>query len=215
MKDSAPGGFQQLSKAVLKVRVDDDAQTTRLETLSNQPLKLASKRDYIDEVTRLWQEAQSKFLAVGHYLVFAKETLPHGEFEQMVENELPFGPQIAYQLRTVAEAVIQERLGTGELPRSYSTAFLLASLPPEKLALARERRLVRPDVLRRDIQSFRTEVRTSTESNQERLLIAERRRLQRKIEECQTRLSEIARALGDRPPITIDGTTNKTEAHGD
>ncbi|MFC7694178.1 hypothetical protein ACFQY5_36245 [Paeniroseomonas aquatica] len=68
----------------------------------------------------------------------AKLTLPYGQFETMVATQLPFGKNIAYQLRCIAHAVDQERLGLAEVPRSYSNAFRLAQLKPPLLSV-RER----------------------------------------------------------------------------
>ena len=101
----------------------------------------------------------------------------------MVASDLPFGRSVAHALKTVAEAVRSGRLAKAELPLSYATAYLLASMSPPHLDLARQRGLVRPNVTRAAITSFRTELRQETRSNsQTELLQKERLRLLREIE---------------------------------
>lgn len=129
-----------------------DQQRERL--LSNHVKQCSDLSEYVEEIGKLWGEAQEKFLIIGRYLLQAKLTLPYGQFETMVATQLPFGKNIAYQLRCIAHAVDQERLGLAEVPRSYSNAFRLAQLKPSLLERAREAKLVRPDVTRREIDEF-------------------------------------------------------------
>jgi hypothetical protein len=39
------------------------------------------------------QESVAAILKVGHLLIEAKKDLPHGEFQKMVERDLPFSPR--------------------------------------------------------------------------------------------------------------------------
>jgi hypothetical protein len=168
--------------------------------------RLPTREAYAQELTRLWREAQDRFVAIGEYLNHAKETLPHGEYEKMVMNDLPFGRAVAHNLRTVAVAVQEGRLGKAELPRSYTTAYFLATLEPQNLALARERGLVRQDVPRSTVEAFRRELRAP---NKDKLnhsdLIKERARLQLQFEAISARLKEIESILGCDPKKIIEG----------
>ena len=158
--------------------------------------RLPSRQAYAEELTRLWREAQDRFVAIGEYLLQAKETLPHGEYEKMVEADLPFGRAVAHTLRTVAVAVNEGRLAKPELPRSYTTAYFLATLKPDHLALARERGLVRHDVPRSSVNAFRRELRgKDDEPNRRSRLANERERLNVQLAAIQTRLAEIEQAL--------------------
>src|SRR4028118_2045658 len=120
----------------------------RHRILSNYVKDCDEAREFVAEIEKLWSEAQEKFLIIGRYLVQAKARLKHGEFEQMVATQLPFGKNVAYQLRIVALAVEQNRLEERELPRSYSNAFRLAQMNEAVLSRARAGNLVRPDVTR-------------------------------------------------------------------
>jgi len=114
----------------------------------------ADRAAYVGEISRLWSEAQDRFLKIGRYLVRAKALLPHGSFEAMVADELPFGRHVAWQLRTVATAVDGGRLVEDELPNSYATAFKLASLNDEVLDRAKAENVVRPNVTRAEVTLF-------------------------------------------------------------
>ena len=138
---------------------DIESTTARTEIIANALRPCKTSDEYVREIRKLWAEAQAKFLAIGRYLVTAKANLDvygkRGDYERMIANDLPFSRQIAHQLRVVAEAVDSGRLTEGELPQAYSTAFLLASLPDEQLAVARQRGLVSPLVARARVLEFR------------------------------------------------------------
>jgi hypothetical protein len=168
--------------------------------------RLPTRQAYVHELTRLWREAQDRFVAIGEYLIHAKETLPHGEYEKMVASDLPFGRAVAHTLRTVALAVQDGRLGKIELPRSYTTAYFLATLEPHNLALARERGLVRQDVPRSTIEAFRRELKSPEKEGTDRSnLIRERVRLRVQLEAIKARLKEINQILGSDGQRIIEG----------
>jgi hypothetical protein len=195
--------LQKLSRSVL--RADGSEQSSRMEHVRTAVVRLPDKAAYVAELSRLWRESCERFLAIGEYLLLAKEALPHGEYEQMVASELPFGRSVTHALKTVAEAVRAGRLAKAELPLSYATAYLLASMSPPHLDLARQRGLVRPNVTRAAITSFRTELRQETRSNpRAELLQKERLRLLREIELMQQRVAEIDAEVG-REGFVIEG----------
>ena len=187
-------GLRKLSRSVLRGEVGEQFQ--RMEAVRIVVERLPSRQAYAEEMTRLWREAQDRFVAIGEYLLQAKETLPHGEYEKMVEADLPFGRAVALTLRTVAVAVNEGRLAKPELPRSYTTAYFLATLKPDHLALARERGLVRHDVPRSSVSAFRRELRRKDDEPDRRSTLAnERMRLNVQLAAIQTRLAEIEQAL--------------------
>lgn len=187
-------GLRKLSRSALRGEVGEQFQ--RMEAVRIVVERLPSRQAYAEELTRLWREAQDRFVAIGEYLLQAKETLPHGEYEKMVEADLPFGRAVAHTLRTVAVAVNEGRLAKPELPRSYTTAYFLATLKPDHLALARERGLVRHDVPRSSVNAFRRELRVGNDELDRRLrLTNERERLNGQLAAIQTRLAEIEQAL--------------------
>ena len=193
------------SKRAIAVNYDGAAETAgnRLQGLENAVVPQNDADGYAREIGKLWDETQQKFIAIGRYLVSAKQTLPHGEYERMVETMLPFGSSAARKLRTVAEAVDTARLPIVSLPRRYVNAYELAVLPEQELRQAEKRQLVRPDVTRREIEAFKREIRQPNHSRHVELL-RERQRLMARLAAIDAELER-----GNRP--AIDGQVEDTD----
>ncbi len=113
----------------------------------------------------------------------------------MILPQLPFGRQVAFQLRTVAAAVDAGKIEEDVLPQSYSTAYSLVTLEDEYFALARSRNLVRRDVVRSELEAFRREIRMSLGPRRAAVLERERMQLGKELERIQRRLREIGAEL--------------------
>ncbi len=170
----------------------EHTEPPRHRILSNHVKTCDEARKFVAEIEKLWSEAQEKFLTIGRYLVQAKARLKHGEFEMMVATQLPFGKNVAYQLRVVAQAVEQDRLEERDLPRSYSNAFRLAQMDEAMLQRAREKNLVRPDVTRREIIDFLSVIAAETERRR-----PERERVAREIEKLRARVASLEDDLAE------------------
>jgi Protein of unknown function (DUF3102) len=55
------------------------------------------------KIRAAWQSSINGIIECGQLLIAAKAELGHGEFEVMIENELPFTPSTARRLMVVAE----------------------------------------------------------------------------------------------------------------
>jgi hypothetical protein len=207
--------------------VDQDAPDTgRTRILSNSILDLQTEKEVVDEVAKLWVEAQEKFLAIGRYLRRAKAKFS-GSFESRIVSNLPFGKNVAYQLRMVAEAVDSGRLPERDLPRSYATAFQLVSLPAPDFEVARDKGLVRSTVTRPEVDTFKRELkarrltqgdRRQILSNEREGLKAEMQRMQARYREVEARVAEIDAEIGpdrgDSEVHTIEGFAEPQTAEG-
>jgi hypothetical protein len=163
---------------------------SRLRSLSNSIVDLETEAEVVHEVSKLWREAQEKFLTIGRYLVRAKRRFA-GNYERVILPQLPFGRQVAFQLRTVAAAVDGGKIEEEVLPRSYSTAYTLVTLETEHLQLARSRNLVRPDVARSEIEAFRREILRTSGPQRFAALERERQHVARELERLHRRIAEI------------------------
>jgi hypothetical protein len=174
--------------------------TTAIDARADGILKssavLNSKEDYRREIAALWSDAAEKFLLIGRYLVRAKESLPHGEFQDLIERELPFSYAVARQLKTVAEKVDAGYVAPDRVPRSYSTAFVLLTMQPEELRQAEGRGLVRPDVTRSALLRFLKEIRLSSVPAH-RLARREYRKLRHQRDSILSRMAELEAEYGD------------------
>jgi hypothetical protein len=178
--------------------------------------ELRNPDEYVREISRLWREAQQSFLAIGRYLVQAKQKLAHGEFQRLVEASLPFGRQTAYELRIIAEAVDRGRIPEPKLPQAASVAYQLATLKPEDLAAADQDGLVRPDLRRPEIVAWKRErLRRSVGANHE-ALVRRRARLaviiqrhEEELEKARRELAELDDAVGRK--VVIEGEAEEQD----
>jgi hypothetical protein len=192
----------------------------RDEAIANATVHFKDEQHAVAVITNLWNEARAKFLAIGRNLREAKWRYPKA-FEKTILPQLPFGKQVAYQLRTIAEAVDGRRFTADEIPQSYGAAYQLATLDEGDFKKAREEGLVRPDVQRRTIEEWKRQryMRLRLESEGKVALLREERtslhveseRLRDKLSAISTRLTEIdGQIAAEEGGITIDGRPEET-----
>ncbi len=200
-------GFRQVSKAQARTHLSRDERITRLEGVV---LPLETAEEYVEEISRLWKDAQNTFLTIGRYLNQAMVTLQLDKeggqtFQGFVENNLPFGYQVAYQLRKVAEAIDGNRLMLEELPPSYATIYQFTTLTDADLDKARHSQppLLRPTVKREEIVAFKRQLAREKVSEEavppaRRLAQLQRRRktLIAQRDKILAELAEIEREIG-------------------
>jgi hypothetical protein len=197
------GDARKRLETAIPIRLDDAPSQAKL--VRRAVVRFTTVEDYVAEIETLWKEAAESFLLIGRQLNQAKEVLPHGDFQRMIEERLPFDKSRAYQLRMVAGLVDSGRVSEDELPRSSATAFLFTSLDQRLLDRAKVEQILRPDVKRREVQEWKRRV-SSPPHNAEALararatLRAKIRRLEEELERARVQLAELG---GDGP--LIDG----------
>ncbi|MFD1627670.1 DUF3102 domain-containing protein [Azospirillum griseum] len=127
---------------------------TRLSMLA-APRALTTRAEFVADIRREWTNALESTVQVGRRLNEAKAALPHGEYEAMIESELPFGPATARKLREVAAFVDAGTVPLDQLPEAYSTLYAIATLPDEVRAEAVAQGVIRPDVTRAEVEAFK------------------------------------------------------------
>jgi hypothetical protein len=96
-----------------------DAGAT-VETHVEEP----TRKRYVEAITSACRKAG---LAAGLLLIDAKEKLKHGEFEEMIERDLPFSPRTAERLMVVARnVVLSNPTHASLLPGSWTVLHELA-----------------------------------------------------------------------------------------
>jgi hypothetical protein len=156
------------------------------------------REQYATEINALWKQAQNAFLRIGHYLELAKERLPHGEFEQMIANELPFDKRTAFMIRAASKAVRSGRLPAERLPPNYSVIYQLATLDDDKLKAAEAEGLIRPTLRRAEVIAFKRRLISPAAAGldlRRRELLESRERLQRVLQETTEALERIEAEL--------------------
>ena len=82
-------------------RLPEHSDQQRETLLSNDVKQCSDLSENVEEIGKLWGEAQETSI-IGRYLLQAKLTLPYGQLRRMVATQLPFGENIANQLRCIA-----------------------------------------------------------------------------------------------------------------
>jgi hypothetical protein len=178
----------------LKLTKPSGAGDRREEDLSNTMIRLHSRQEFVDEINRLWGEANDKFIAIGRYLIQAKQVLAHGEYQPMIEQDLPFRPATARRIVAATQAIINQVLPVERLPANYSTVYELSTLTDEERTAAERQGLIRPDVRRNEVLAFKRALSQSHQNSHDRLK-AERDRLLNDQRRIEARLLEIDAAL--------------------
>jgi hypothetical protein len=187
----------KLDHAPEPVLIEGDARVLALEAIRNEP---QVAEDYVATISHLWRQAQGTFLDIGKLLIRAKDTLAHGEYTEAVEARLPFSGRTAYQLREAARWAMEmdrlQAISLTQLPGAYSTIYLLSTLDRASLERAKHDGLIRPDLRRAELVTWRRKhmgepVRTRTE------LEARREKLRRDRDRLEAELREIEQALAE------------------
>jgi hypothetical protein len=200
---------KSVSKAAAARRLQDDERVLELERVVQN---LGNREEYAGEITRLWGQAQEKFILIGKYLMQAKIRLPHGEYEDMIARDLPFGKKAAHMIRAAAEAIESGRLHANEVPPNYSVVYALATLTDDQLTLARSQGLVNPKVTRPKIFAFKRSFLPPSDADRSdrSLLLEQLREQRRRLDEEIHRLEE---EIGCG--VTIDGTSRQVDEMAD
>lgn len=92
---------------------------------------------------------------VGRELLQAKQALPHGEFQRMVERELPFSYKTAHCYMAIASAEhFQKRSIASLLPSSWYTLSVLQRLDLSTFEAAVAAGKIHPEMTRADAEAL-------------------------------------------------------------
>lgn len=92
---------------------------------------------------------------MGRELLQAKQALPHGEFQRMVERELPFSRQTAWRYMSIASSEHLNKLPNGQLlPASWRTLSVLQQMDSSTFHDAVAAGKVHPEMTRADAEAL-------------------------------------------------------------
>ena len=137
-----------MAKAVANQKVDAKSQ------YGTQAAYWAAK------ITTIWQRAVQDVFEVGQNLIDAKDKLEHGQFEGMIESDLPFGPSTAQRLMAIArDKKLTNPAHVQLLPASWGTLYALSQLPDDAFNKAVQSGAIKPDMQRADVHALRIETK--------------------------------------------------------
>lgn len=126
----------------------------RLSMLA-KPRTLTTRADFAADIRREWTNALEATVAVGRRLNEAKDALPHGEYEAMVTNDLPFSTSTARKLREIAAFVDRDQVPLDRLPEAMSTLYAIATLPDDARQQALDAGMINPAVTRAEVEALK------------------------------------------------------------
>jgi hypothetical protein len=185
---------------------EDDTRVQALQAVEDAP---KTPEDFVERISKLWTNAQNTFLDIGRLLIRAKETLSHGEYTAGVEKHLPFSVGAAYQLREAARWAIEmdrrKEITIDALPNSYTTIYLLSTLEPPDLGAAKEEGIIRPELRRAELISWKKAKKQNPQGVDRTSLLAEQR---------DRLIRERARVDAELHRIEIEMRVVSLEKHG-
>jgi hypothetical protein len=145
------------------VRRETDRQTTTstevATTTTNAeiiPPGQLTRAEYVEHIWAAYARTVAAIIEVGLWLIKARNNLPHGEFEAMVREDLPFLPPYAYKLRTVAANPVLSNPSHGkDLPPSVATLYELTFIKDEPLLALIESGKITPKLERAAAHALR------------------------------------------------------------
>jgi hypothetical protein len=95
-----------------------------------------TRKEFATLINTSWRKSVTAIIEAGRWLIEAKAELEHGEFQQMIEDDLDFGSRTAEMLmRIAAHPVISNAKYVSHLPPSWGTLYEIACLPVDEETL--------------------------------------------------------------------------------
>ena len=114
------------------------------------------RAEFVKAINQAWASGPEHIFEVGDLLIEAKKQLPHGQFEAMVESDLPFSSSTARKLREIAQdPKLRNRAHAHALPSSWTTLSELQKLKPKAFKKAVNDNQIKPEMQRSDAKRLR------------------------------------------------------------
>jgi len=134
----------------------DTGMAKTLAKVTKLPVKGRTRAQWADAINKSWKvaidaakSAVKAGVTTGQFLLQAKETLPYGDFTEMVEKDLPFSITKANDLmRIAANPQISDHRHGGFLPDGWTVLRKLADLTAEDFKWAKDRGLINKNMTR-------------------------------------------------------------------
>jgi N6-adenosine-specific RNA methylase IME4 len=113
-----------------------------------------ARRKWAARITEAWRPSVLANFETGRLLIEAKASMPHGDFLNMIERDLPFGARTAQMLMKIGS---DQRLANAKyvscLPPHWGTLYELTKLPDDRLTAMLATGEIHPEMQRRQLTS--------------------------------------------------------------
>lgn len=110
---------------------------------------------WIASIMECWRASVESIIKTGQRLNEAKAALVHGDWEE-VRSGLPFGErQVQMLMAIAADARLSNPQYVALLPASWGTIYDLTRLDDDELKRGFQQRIIRPDMIRADVDQLR------------------------------------------------------------
>jgi len=107
-------------------------------------------QEFAERISACWRRSVEAIFEAGRWLIRAKDKLEHGQFEAMVEGNLPFGASTAQRIMAIARDPRLSNPAHGQLlPPSWRTLYELTKLSDSEFTHGIESGVIRPDMERK------------------------------------------------------------------
>jgi DNA N-6-adenine-methyltransferase (Dam) len=133
-------------------RAEARASSLRLVPIDATP---PTREVWASRITSSYRKSVLAIVETGQLLVAAKKALPHGEFGDMCELDLPFDIRTAQKLMAIAS---DPRITTQEsyLPAAWTTLFELSKLDDETFQRGIDDGSINPSTSRKDVHRLKS-----------------------------------------------------------
>jgi hypothetical protein len=114
------------------------------------------RKQWAARIRRDYDGTVNAFLKLGRTLIAARKALPHGEFEQMIERDLPFTPSTAQRLMKIAgDRGLVKAAHAQLLPLAWTAAYELTKLDRSAFDQALAAGAIYPKMTRENAKTLR------------------------------------------------------------
>jgi Protein of unknown function (DUF3102) len=111
--------------------------------------------EFVKRISASWEKAVASIIETGRLLIEAKQELPHGAFQRMIDNRLPFGRRTAQMLMKIAEhPVLGKAKNFSHLPPSWSALHQLSYLPADEVEWLIKKKLLTSQTRYSDVKKL-------------------------------------------------------------
>jgi hypothetical protein len=103
-----------------------------------KPRNVRTRKEFATLINASWRKSVTAIIEAGRWLIEAKAELEHGEFQQMISDDLDFGfgsRSAEMLMKIAAHPVISNAKYVSHLPPSWGTLYEIASLPVDNETL--------------------------------------------------------------------------------